>query len=216
MTRLQRAEVAEQLPGWTVLASAVHNRFATKGFAKGVAFLERVGEVADAANHHPDVVLTWPAVEIRLVTHDEGGITEKDVSMAREIDAIAAELGITSDPHAVQEVELGLDTADAAAIAPFWWAVLGRPQDVGENAEEDIVEGSPFAPGLWFQETGPHETPRQRWHPDIWVSVEERRRRVAAATAAGGTVVDDHHGESFVVLADADGNRVCLCTSADR
>lgn len=216
MTTLKRAEIAEQLPGWTVLASAVHNRFATKGFAKGVAFLSRIAEVADAANHHPDVVLTWPTVEVRLLTHDEGGVTDKDIAMAGQIDAIAEELGIAADPNAVQEVEIGLDTADVARVAPFWRAVLGQSQEVGEHQEEDIVEGTPFAPAIWFQETEPHETPRQRWHPDIWTSVEERERRLETALATGGTLVDDSNMPSFVVLADADGNKVCLCTNADR
>ena len=69
---------------------------------------------------------------------------------------------------------------------------------------------------MWFQETGEHEVPRQRWHPDVWVAPEVAEARIAAAVAGGGTVVDDSEAPSFTVLADPDGNKVCVCTFLDR
>ena len=67
-------------------------------------------------------------------------------------------------------------------------------------------------PTLWFQETEPHETPRQRFHLDIWVPHDVARARIAAALEAGGTLVSDTEAPSFTVLADADGNKACVCT----
>ena len=69
---------------------------------------------------------------------------------------------------------------------------------------------------LWFQHTDAHETPRQRFHIDLWVPHDVAEERIAAAVAAGGTVVDDNKAPSFVVLADPEGNRACVCTSAGR
>jgi 4a-hydroxytetrahydrobiopterin dehydratase len=71
-------------------------------------------------------------------------------------------------------------------------------------------------PLLWFQHTDAHETPRQRFHFDLWVPPDVADERIAAAVAAGGRVVDDQNTPSFVVLADPDGNRACVCTCLDR
>jgi len=71
-------------------------------------------------------------------------------------------------------------------------------------------------PLLWFQHTDAHETPRQRFHVDLWVAPEVAEERIAAAVAAGGRVVDDEKAPSFVVLADPEGNKVCVCTSLSR
>jgi len=71
-------------------------------------------------------------------------------------------------------------------------------------------------PLLWFQHTDAHETPRQRFHVDLWVAPEVAEERIAAAVAAGGQVVDDEKAPSFVVLADPEGNKVCVCTSLSR
>lgn len=61
---------------------------------------------------------------------------------------------------------------------------------------------------LWFQETDEHETPRQRFHLDVQVPYDAVDERIAAALAAGAVVVDDH--DSYVVLADPDGNKACV------
>jgi pterin-4a-carbinolamine dehydratase len=53
-----------------------------------------VGALADAADHHPDVDLRYPSVTVRLTTHDAGGLTAKDVALARRIDAAARHQGI--------------------------------------------------------------------------------------------------------------------------
>ncbi|MEU4418811.1 VOC family protein, partial [Nocardia salmonicida] len=62
------------------------------------------------------------------------------------------------------------------------------------------------------QESDEHETPHQRFHLDIHVPHDVAEQRIAAALAAGGTLVSDAEAPSFTVLADADGNRVCVCT----
>ena len=67
-------------------------------------------------------------------------------------------------------------------------------------------------PYLWFQETDEHETPRQRFHWDVFVPHDHAEARIAAAVAAGGVVVQEDDG--YTVLADRDGNQACVSRSS--
>jgi 4a-hydroxytetrahydrobiopterin dehydratase len=77
------------LPGWEGDLKAIHKRFTTKNFAEGMKFLNAVADVAAKMDHHPDVLLTFNRVIITVRTHDEGGVTEKDIALANAIDAVA-------------------------------------------------------------------------------------------------------------------------------
>ncbi|MET1033855.1 MAG: VOC family protein, partial [Arthrobacter sp.] len=81
---------------------------------------------------------------------------------------------------------------------------------------DDIADPNGRVPLLWFQHTDAHETPRQRFHLDVWVPHDVAEERIEAAVAAGGTVVDAGQAPSFTVLADAEGNRGCVCTCLER
>ncbi len=202
------------LDDWRKLAQRLHARFQTGDFASGLRFVTAVAEAAEAANHHPDVTLTYAAVDVTLISHDAGALTQRDLDLAARISDLAREHGIAADASALTEIELALDTADAAAIGPFWSALLtGSPENV---RGDDIIDPRGRVPLLWFQHTGPHETPRQRFHLDVWVPHDRAQDRIDAAVAAGGSVVDDSEAPSFVVLADAEGNRACVCTCLDR
>ena len=202
------------LDDWRKLAQALHARFLTGDFVTGLGFVTAVTEAAEQANHHPDVTLTYPYVDLKLVSHDVGRLTRRDLDLARRISEIAQERGIDAQPGAVTEIELALDTADLAAAGPFWAALLtGSADSVDGN---DVVDPSGRVPLLWFQHTDAHETPRQRFHLDLWVAHDVAESRIAAAVAAGGQVVDDTNAPSFVVLADPEGNRVCVCTFLER
>jgi 4a-hydroxytetrahydrobiopterin dehydratase len=202
------------LDDWRKLAQALHARFLTGDFVTGLGFVTAVTEAAEQANHHPDVTLTYPYVDLKLVSHDVGRLTRRDLDLARRISEIARERGIDAQPGAVTEIELALDTADLAAAGPFWAALLtGSADSVDGN---DVVDPSGRVPLLWFQHTDAHETPRQRFHLDLWVPHDVAESRIAAAVAAGGQVVDDTNAPSFVVLADPEGNRVCVCTFLER
>ena len=211
--KLNAAQVAQEegLDDWRPVLGRLVSRFRTGDFVSGLAFANRVSEAAEEANHHPDLVLRYPHVDVDLMSHDVHGTTARDVRLARRISAIAAELDASADPAARTLVELSLDTWDADAIAPFWAAVLG-----GDYDSEDQAVDSDQVPLLWFQETDEHAEPRQRFHYDVWVPVDQAPARIDAALAAGGTLVSDEEAPSFVVLADVQGNKACICTSADR
>ena len=121
---------------------------------------------------------------------------------------------VASVPREVSQVELALDTADDARLGPFWAAVLTGDADA--VVRDTVFDPTGQLPSMWFQGTEPHDAPRQRWHLDVWVAPEVAAVRIAAAVAAGGTVVDDSEAPSFTVLADPDGNKVCVCTFLDR
>ena len=202
------------LADWRKLAQALHARFLTGDFATGLRFVTAVSEAAEAANHHPDVTLSYPHVDLALMSHDAGALTQRDIDLARRISEIAQEQGVPADPHVVAEVELALDTADLAAVGPFWAALLTG--STGALHGSDVVDPNRRVPLLWFQDTDHHRTPRQRFHIDLWLPHDIAEERIAAAVAAGGTVVDNDNAPSFVVLADPEGNRTCVCTSLDR
>ena len=160
------------------------------------------------------MTLTYPFVDVKLISHDVSRITQRDIDLARRISEIARQQGIGVEPSATSELELALDTADLAAVGPFWAALLtGTPDSL---MGDDVVDPSGRVPLLWFQHTNAHETPRQRFHIDLWVPHDVAEERIAAAVAAGGRVVDDENAPSFVVLADPEGNRVCVCTCLNR
>ncbi len=216
-----------QLDDWRKLGQAFHGRFRTGDFATGLKFVSAVGEAAEAMDHHPDVRLSYPFVDLTLISHDavyrpdDGGpekrlswVTQRDVELARQITRIADEHGIAAEPRAVTTIELALDTADDAAVAPFWAALLTG--DSGSLKLGDVRDPTGRVPILWFQETDAHETPRQRFHIDVWLPHDVAEERIAAAVEAGGRVFDDTNAPSYVVLADADGNRACVCTFLQR
>lgn len=208
MTTLNRAQVADAgLDDWVFVLGALEAQWRTGGFAAGLAFVDAIGAVADEVNHHPDLTLTWPSVAVRLTSHDSGGVTSRDVELARTISGIAKASGLEAARDRLHRIELALDTADAAAIAPFWAAVLGYDLRDGE-----AIDPQGRSVNLWFQQSEPHPVAAQRFHVDVYVAPELAQARIDAALAAGGTLVSDAEAPSFVVLADPDGNKVCVCT----
>jgi 4a-hydroxytetrahydrobiopterin dehydratase len=92
MARLSDADVTAALtglPGWERHGDEIEKTFELPTFPAAIAFVVAVGERAEAANHHPDLDIRWRRVRCALTTHDEGGLTDKDVALARAIDAAA-------------------------------------------------------------------------------------------------------------------------------
>ncbi|MGD8215447.1 4a-hydroxytetrahydrobiopterin dehydratase [Aestuariimicrobium sp. Y1814] len=85
------------LADWVQVDDSLRATFRTSDFVSGLAFVNRVGEAAEAANHHPDITLTYSLVSITTTSHDVGGLTSRDFDLARSITLIAAELGLVAD-----------------------------------------------------------------------------------------------------------------------
>lgn len=203
---------ADGVQDWRAVFEGAAACFVTGSFATGVALVDEIGAVADAADHHPDVDLRYASVTVRLVSHDVGRLSRRDVALAREISAAARRLGISADPGRVQTVQLTVDRLVAADVQPFWAALLGYDAD----GDEDLVDPGGRGPSVWFQQLeqagGVDQTGRNRLHVDVGLPHDLAEQRVAAALAAGGRLVTDSHAPSWWVLADGEGNEACVST----
>jgi 4a-hydroxytetrahydrobiopterin dehydratase len=92
MPRLSEPEIAARLPGlagWSVTGGLLTKTFTLRSFAHGVLFVGAIAQLAEAANHHPDLRLHgYKYVTIALETHSEGGLTHRDFDLAAAIEAL--------------------------------------------------------------------------------------------------------------------------------
>ena len=216
---------AADLTDWRKLAQGLHARYVVDDFGTGARFVVAVGEAGDALGHHPRVSIGNGYVDLKLVSddaiyRDDDGtehvvewVTQQDVDLARRITEIAAEHRVAAAPASVRDIELGLDTAHSATIAPMWAALLtGSAESQGRGSPSDeIRDVTGRVPNLWFGEADEHEAPRQRFHIEVYVAPEAAEQWIAAALAAGGTLVDDSNAPSLTVIADQDGNEGIVC-----
>lgn len=82
-----QAQLAE-LPDWLLDNGMIVRTFRLRDFASALLFVGAVGYLAEAANHHPDILINYNRVRLALVTHDAGGLTEQDFTLAKQIDAL--------------------------------------------------------------------------------------------------------------------------------
>lgn len=83
------SETPQTPEGWERSDNGLHRTFTTADFASALALVNRIGELAEKANHHPDLELGWGRVAVHLSSHDVGGVTERDVALAQQIDKVA-------------------------------------------------------------------------------------------------------------------------------
>ncbi|SDK15939.1 VOC family protein [Streptomyces indicus] len=235
------AAIADDLGDWRVLAQPLAARYVardadaayaaeaggggdTRVASRGgdptvaAAFVSAVAQVAATAGHAvPEIRLAGGAVDLLLYTvAPDGGrwIMPRDLELARLISGLAAKFQLRAVPAEVTQVELALDAADFNASGPFWSALLTG--DASNTVHDSVFDPACRVPPLWFQGTDPHETPRQRWHLDVWLAPEVVEARIAAAVAAGGTVVDTSGAPAYTVLADPEDNKVCVACATGR
>jgi 4a-hydroxytetrahydrobiopterin dehydratase len=94
MALLSKAEIDEQLKtlnGWTLDGKAILKQFTFTGFPEAVAFVNRLVPDAERADHHPDITINYRRVTLSWSTHDEGGLTSKDIAGAKMADRHAQE-----------------------------------------------------------------------------------------------------------------------------
>jgi 4a-hydroxytetrahydrobiopterin dehydratase len=228
MDMLKDDEIIEaQLTDWRKLAQGLHARYMIDDFSTGARFVAAVGEAGDELGHHPRASIGNGYVDLKLVSDDaiyrdgQGTehvvewVTQQDIDLARRITEIAADHKLDADPASVSVLELGLDTASSATIAPVWAALLtGSAEAQGHGSPSDEVrDATGRIPNLWFGDTAEHNTSAQRFHVEVYVAPEVAEQRIAAAVAAGGAVVDDSNAPSLTVLADQEGNKGILCVA---
>lgn len=83
----QITDKLKSLPGWEYKGSAIVKLFRFKEFMDGIEFINRVAEIAEAADHHPDITINYTRITFSCSTHSDGGVTEKDFKLAGNIEA---------------------------------------------------------------------------------------------------------------------------------
>ena len=89
--RLSEPEIQKSLasvPGWEIKDGALSKLYKFEDFAQAMVFVNRAAELAEEADHHPDILIRYNKVSLTLVTHSEGGLTKKDFDLAREVDLL--------------------------------------------------------------------------------------------------------------------------------
>ena len=189
---------------WRIVRDDAATHFRTGSFAAGLALVDAIAKLADAANHHPDVDLRSDGLTVRLRRRGVDGLSERDVELARQISTAARELGVPVDLTGLQMVQVAIDALVIPDVLPFWRAVLGYEQ----VDDEDLLDPHLQGPPLWFQQMDAPRLQRNRIHIDLYVPHDQAEARVAAAIAAGGHVVNDENAPEWWTLADAEGNEV--------
>ena len=88
LTDPQISDRMREVPGWTRKGTYIERSWTFEDFPPALAFINRVGELAEAMNHHPDIYNSWNKVRLRLTTHDRGGLTALDFELAAKIDGL--------------------------------------------------------------------------------------------------------------------------------
>jgi 4a-hydroxytetrahydrobiopterin dehydratase len=91
MAKLQEQSIRaalKELPGWELTGEGLRKKFEFASFPEAVKFVDRLVEPAEAAQHHPNIAVVYRWVTLILTTHDEGGVTQKDIDLARAIQRI--------------------------------------------------------------------------------------------------------------------------------
>lgn len=192
----------------------LYAEFVTGTFASGLELVGRIGQAAEEANHHPDVRLSYGSVAVDLSSHDAGGVTDRDVRLAIVIHRIAREVGLSATGAFPGRYDVAIDCTDTEAIKGFWLAALNYVETTGENGIE-LIDPIGVGPRIWFQHMEIARTDRNRIHLDSYVPAADAEERVAAIIAAGGTLVTDEFAPDWWVMADVEGNEMCVCSSTN-
>jgi len=207
---------AEGVEDWRVIGDGACTFIRTASFAESARLVQAIGGLSAVRDGGPDVDIRRDGVTVRLITitDDYYGMSRHDVELARQISALARDLGLPTDPSAVQNILIVPGAADTAAVMPFWRAVLGY-EPRGDSPDADLVDPHDRGPGFWFEQM---DEPRQGGgaiHIAVWMPYEEAEARVAAALAAGGRLVRDV-SPAWWTLADAAGNEADIATVKSR
>lgn len=219
MTNVTEADAQQQLPGWTVVDGRLEISVRAKGFEGAIEFVNRFADVAETMDHHPDFDIRYNTIRMRVVSHDVGGLTDRDTKFAAELDKLIDELELKRQPKKISRTHLVVVTPDIDAILPFWEAVLDFKVSGGDGEPIMLVDRSDVLDPIRFHQRPETNIPADddesssgpaSMHVDVFVPAEQAADRKDAAIEAGGILLSDADARSVWELADADGNRVFL------
>ncbi len=91
MALLSQTEIQSdlnELNGWTFDDNAIHRNVTFDSYMEGIKFVNRLAEVAEEKNHHPDLIVGWCKVGVTFTSHDQGGVTDQCIAMAKAVDSL--------------------------------------------------------------------------------------------------------------------------------
>lgn len=217
--RLTREEISTAVTplGWRLVLGKLCTQVGTGSIAAAADVAGRIVRVDPAAGEHVQVDIRADRALVTVWSVALMRVTPTDIALARRISADVTAVGLRTSPdgraRVAQQVEIAVDATDIAAVRPFWKAVLGYADEVADSGPEGaLVDPYWQHPAVWFQQMDRPRPQRNRIHLDISVPHDEARGRIDAAIAAGGHLVSDDEAPAFWVLADVEGNEVCITT----
>src|SRR5690625_2541155 len=148
MTHVTSAEALEQLPGWTVVDGRLEISVRAKDFTQAIEFVNRFTNFAEAQDHHPDFEIRYNTIRMRLLSHDVGHLTDRDIRFATSVDVLIEEMNLKRQPEKITRTQLVLVSTNVEAIKPFWQAVFDYK--TAKNDENMIVDRSDVLPPIRF------------------------------------------------------------------
>ena len=221
LSRQQASDAVTSL-GWRLVLGELRTEVRTGSLPLAADVAARAASVA-GVDGHLRLDVRGDRVILALQTAAAGWVTERDVELARNLSTMVEQSRLEtvsgtgrdsrSGDRSVQVLEIGIDALDAAAIRPFWQAVLGYIDEPGRGGPWDgLIDPLGQGPAVWFQRMDAPRPQRNRIHFDVSVPHDEAEPRIQAALAAGGTLLRDTEAPAFWVLADAEGNEACITT----
>ncbi len=218
--KLSRQEASDAVTslGWRLILGEFRTEVLTGSLPLAADVAARAASAAGAEGHlRMDV--RADRVILSLQTAAVGWVTARDIELARTISTMVDELRLETisaadgEGRSIQVIEIAIDALDVPAIRSFWKAVLGYADEPGRSGPSDpLVDPLGQGPALWFQQMDAPRPQRNRIHLDVAVPHDQAESRLRAALAAGGRLASDAEAPRFWVLADAEGNEVCVTT----
>ena len=226
LSRLEASQAVTHI-GWRLVLGELRTQVLTGSLPLAADIAGRAAAVPGAQGHlRMDV--RADRVILSLQTAAIGWVTEHDVQLARQLSTVVGQSGLATvsgvdgadgggadggGGRSLQVLEIAIDALDAAAIRPFWQAVLGYLDEPGRPGPwSGLVDPLGQGPAVWFQRMDAPRPQRNRIHLDVSVPDDEAGSRISAALAAGGRLTYDAEAPAFWVLADAEGNEACITT----
>jgi 4a-hydroxytetrahydrobiopterin dehydratase len=215
----QDASAAVSHLGWRLVLGIFRTHVRVGSLVQAADVAARAAGVCGAdADEHLWMDVRRDRVVLSLQSLATASVTTRDVELADRITVAVSELGLMTDaeagrgtPRSVQVLEIAIDALDIASIRPFWKAVMGYHNEAGASGTEDaLVDPVGQGPAIWFQQMDAPRPQRNRIHVDVSVPHDEAPGRIQAAIASGGRLVSDAEAPAFWVLADVEGNEVCV------
>lgn len=219
MTNVTSAQAQEQLPGWTVVDGRLEISVRAKDFESAIEFVNRFADIAEEMNHHPDFDIRYNTIRMRVVSHDVGGLSDRDTKFAAELDKLIDQFELKRQPKKIGRSHLVIVSPDVEAIVPFWKAVFDFKETGGEDQPTMLVDRSDVLPPIRFQQRADTTIPEDDIDPssgpmsmqvDVFVPAELAEQRMRDAIEAGGKLISEADAPAMWELADLDGNRVSL------